>query len=85
MLFMIYSVLPSLWFSQVVAHLACVSEPSVCLTDVITDDQLEHLLELCVMSSESKSGAHSGGPWTSHSLTSLLQDLLQGVKSWYSC
>ena len=65
-----------------VAHLACISEPSVCLSDVVTDDQLEQLLQMCVMPNASRS-AHWGGPWASHSLTSLLQDLLQGVASFY--
>lgn len=61
-----------------VAHLSCVSEPSICLVDVMTDDQLEQLLRMCIMPSGTQS-AHWGGPWASHSLTSLLQDLLQGI------
>lgn len=63
---------------QVVAHLACVSEPSVCLADVVTDDQLEQMLRMCVIPSGTQA-AHWGGPWASHSLVSLLQDLLQGM------
>lgn len=70
----------SIWFFyfQVVAHLSCVSEPHVCLTDVVTDDQLEQLLRMCVMPKGSQS-VHWGGPWATHALTSLLQDLLQGA------
>lgn len=76
-----------IWFScfaasyllfQVVAHLSCVSEPSICLADVVTDSQLELLMRMCIMPSGTHS-AHWGGPWASHSLTSLLQDLLQGI------
>ena len=63
---------------QVVAHLSCVSEPSICLADVVTDSQLELLMRMCVTPSGTHS-AHWGGPWASHSLTSLLQDLLQGM------
>ena len=63
-----------------VAHLACVSEPAVCVVDVVTEDQLEQLLRMCVMPSGTHS-AHWGGPWASHSLTSLLQDLLQGMSN----
>ncbi|XP_068681369.1 baculoviral IAP repeat-containing protein 6-like isoform X1 [Montipora foliosa] len=62
---------------KVVAHLSCVSEPRVCLVDVVTDDQLEQLLRMCVMPNGSLS-SHWGGPWATHALTSLLQDLLQG-------
>lgn len=63
---------------KVVAHLSCVSEPRVSLCDVVTDDQLEQLLRMCAMPSGCLS-AHWGGPWATHALTSLLQDLLQGV------
>ena len=65
-------------FFQVVAHLSCVSEPTICLADVVTDSQLEQLMRMCIMPSGAHS-AHWGGPWASHSLTSLLQDLLQGM------
>ena len=48
------------------------------LTDVVTDDQLEQLLRMCVMPKASQS-VHWGGPWATHALASLLQDLLQGA------
>lgn len=50
----------------------------MCLSDVVTDDQLEQLLRMCVIPSGLQL-PHWGGPWASHSLTSLLQDLLQGA------
>ena len=65
---------------QVLAHLSFISEHCVCLSDVATHEQVEQLLRMCVM--PMKGGfCHWGGAWTVHSLTSLLQDLLQGLRN----
>ncbi|KAK3718781.1 hypothetical protein QZH41_014030 [Actinostola sp. cb2023] len=58
---------------KVVALLSSISQPTVLVTDILSDCQVESILRLCV--------SCWGGPWTRHALITLLQDLMHGFKS----
>ncbi|XP_075222220.1 BIR repeat containing ubiquitin-conjugating enzyme isoform X2 [Lycorma delicatula] len=59
---------------KVVARVAVWTRPTVSLGEIFTQEQLVTLLRLVVRSAW-------GSPWVSHTITCLLQDILQGVSS----
>jgi baculoviral IAP repeat-containing protein 6 len=63
---------------KVVARIVVSTRPAVALSELMTQDQLLHLVRLAVWNDQHK--ASWGGPWASHAICCLLQDILEGVR-----
>lgn len=62
--------------SQVLSGIISCARPSITLNMLMTDDQLLQLVRLAVWC-EGDSGTLWGGPWVSHAISCLLQDLME--------
>uniref|UniRef100_T1IPT5 Dual E2 ubiquitin-conjugating enzyme/E3 ubiquitin-protein ligase BIRC6 n=1 Tax=Strigamia maritima TaxID=126957 RepID=T1IPT5_STRMM len=70
---------------KVLARITTSTRPTISLGVVFTQDQLGQLIQLCVGGVECQMNSPPwGGPWASHAITSLLQDILEGEKL-YPC
>lgn len=63
---------------KVVARIVVSTRPAITLGELMTQDQLLHLVRLAVWNDQHK--ASWGGPWASHAICCLLQDVLEGVR-----
>ncbi|KAJ9600171.1 hypothetical protein L9F63_009505, partial [Diploptera punctata] len=63
---------------KVVARIVVSTRPAISLGELMTQDQLLHLVRLAVWNDQHK--ASWGGPWASHAICCLLQDILEGVR-----
>ncbi|XP_069689782.1 baculoviral IAP repeat-containing protein 6 isoform X2 [Periplaneta americana] len=63
---------------KVVARIVVSTRPAITLGELMTQDQLLHLVRLAVWNDQHK--ASWGGPWASHAICCLLQDILEGVR-----
>ncbi|KDR13250.1 hypothetical protein L798_12638, partial [Zootermopsis nevadensis] len=63
---------------KVVARIVVSTRPAITLGELMTQDQLLHLVRLAVWNDQHK--ASWGGPWSSHAICCLLQDILEGVR-----
>ncbi|XP_039282031.1 baculoviral IAP repeat-containing protein 6 isoform X3 [Nilaparvata lugens] len=61
---------------KVIARVTVWTKPGVSLGEIMTQDQLASLLLIAV-----SNRSVWGGPWASHAITCLLQDIIQGVNS----
>jgi hypothetical protein len=65
---------------QVLSGIISCARPSITLNMLMTDDQLLQLVRLAVWC-EGDSGTLWGGPWVSHAISCLLQDLMEARSS----
>ncbi|XP_071961824.1 dual E2 ubiquitin-conjugating enzyme/E3 ubiquitin-protein ligase BIRC6-like isoform X2 [Antedon mediterranea] len=63
---------------KVLARICNSTRPAITLAEVMTQQQLQQLLMLCVGSKFNCGAASWGGPWASHAIICLLQDILEG-------
>lgn len=64
---------------KVLAKLATIARPAIGLGEIIDQSHLEKLLLRCVRIQGISVGSHGwGGPWATHAITCLLQDILEG-------
>lgn len=63
-------------FFKVVARIVLCTRPAISLGELMTQEQLLHLVRLAVWNDQHK--ASWGGPWASHAICCLLQDILEG-------
>ena len=54
------------------------TRPALTLAEVMSQEQLEQLILLAVHHDNSQGPSVWGGPWASHAITCLLQDILEG-------
>ena len=71
---------------QVVARLCQLPRPAaVALSEVMSQEELEKLLLLTCNIEHNHGNASWGGEWASHSITCLLQDVLEGSTHSFQC
>ncbi|XP_033127778.1 baculoviral IAP repeat-containing protein 6-like isoform X2 [Anneissia japonica] len=63
---------------KVLARICNSTRPAITLAEVMTQQQLQQLLMLCVGSKFNCGSSSWGGPWASHAIICLLQDVLEG-------
>lgn len=63
---------------QVLARICVATRPALTLAEVMSQEQLEQLILLAVHHDNSQGPSVWGGPWASHAITCLLQDILEG-------
>ena len=63
---------------QVLARICVATRPALTLAEVMSQEQLEQLILLAVHHDNSQGSSVWGGPWASHAITCLLQDILEG-------
>lgn len=56
------------------------TRPALTLAEVMSQEQLEQLILLAVHHDNSQGPSMWGGPWASHAITCLLQDILEGKR-----
>ena len=61
-----------------VARLTNVTRPAVVLYEVMSQEELEKLMLLCCHLEYNHGNISWGGSWAAHSITCLLQDILDG-------
>lgn len=54
------------------------TRPAISLGELMTENQLLHLVRLAVWNDQHR--ASWGGPWASHAICCLLQDVLEGFR-----
>lgn len=64
---------------QVLAKICVATRPALNLAEVMSREQLEWLVLLAVHHEHSQGPMLWGGPWASHAITCLLQDILEGL------
>nr|KAG5700865.1 hypothetical protein BaRGS_012272 [Batillaria attramentaria] len=64
---------------KVLAKICVATRPALTLAEVMSQEQLERLILLAVQHDNSGPSVW-GGPWASHAITCLLQDILEGEK-----
>ncbi|KAL8592605.1 hypothetical protein ACOMHN_026535 [Nucella lapillus] len=69
---------------KVLAKICVATRPALTLAEVMSQDQLEHLILLAVHHDNSQGPSLWGGPWASHAVTCFLQDILEGEKQYPS-
>ncbi len=69
----------NLFTIQVLARIANATRPAITLSEIASSEQLTKLLLLCVSSEHNQGTSSWGGPWASHAITCLLQDILEGM------
>ncbi|XP_078714316.1 dual E2 ubiquitin-conjugating enzyme/E3 ubiquitin-protein ligase BIRC6 isoform X2 [Lampetra fluviatilis] len=67
-----------LFVCKVLARLSNCTRPSIHLSEIVTERQLERLLLLMVGTDFNKGTIAWGGAWAQHALTCMLQDILAG-------
>ncbi|XP_071454170.1 dual E2 ubiquitin-conjugating enzyme/E3 ubiquitin-protein ligase BIRC6 [Hetaerina americana] len=63
---------------KVLARIVLSTRPAISLGELMTREQLLHLIQLAVCNDQH--GASWGGPWASHAVSCLLQDILDAAR-----
>ncbi|KAL4237916.1 Baculoviral IAP repeat-containing protein 6 [Mactra antiquata] len=65
---------------KVLARICISTRPAITLSEAMNQDQLERLIMLASSQEFNHGNISWGGPWAGHSLTCLLQDILEGER-----
>ncbi|XP_053375851.1 baculoviral IAP repeat-containing protein 6-like isoform X2 [Mercenaria mercenaria] len=65
---------------KVMARVCISTRPAITLTEAMSQEQLERLIMLAASLEFNHGNISWGGPWAGHSLTCLLQDILEGER-----
>ncbi|GAB1609836.1 baculoviral IAP repeat-containing protein 6-like isoform X2 [Argonauta hians] len=66
--------------SKVLARICLATRPAICLSEAMTQDQLQQLILLAANQDFNHGTVAWGGPWAGHAITCLLQDILDGER-----
>ena len=65
---------------QVIARITQLTRPALCLSEVLSQPELEQLLMLMCDSRYNTSQSSWGGAWAGHAISCMLQDVLEGER-----
>ena len=65
-------------FLQLIALITQLTRPAICLSEVLSQEELEQLVMLICNIEYNNGNVSWGGAWAGHAITCLLQDTLEG-------